>query len=52
VKPLYDRVKSIQTSLRVLRNNLDLSDKACEKALDACRAISSAVEKDETDDEL
>ena len=51
VKPLYDRIKSIQTSLRVLRNNLDLSDKAVEKALDSCGAISSEVEKPE-DNEL
>ena len=52
VKPLYDRLKSIQTSLRVLRNNLDLSDAAVEKALDACRAVSDAVETGEADDEL
>ena len=52
VKPLYDRLKSIQISLRVLRNNLDLSDKAVEKAMDACRSISESVESDGTDDEL
>jgi len=51
VKPLYDRLKSVQTSLRVLRNTLDLSDKAIEKALDACAEISSAVESPE-DNEL
>lgn len=52
VKPLYDRLKSIQTSLRVLRNNLDLSDKAVDQAIDACREISSAVEQDRSDDDL
>jgi hypothetical protein len=51
IKPLYDRLKSIQTSLRVLRNNLDLSDKAIEKALESCNAISAEVDKPE-DDEL
>lgn len=51
VKPMYDRLKSIQTSLRVLRNNLDLSDKAIEKAIESCHAISAEVEKPE-DDEL
>ena len=51
IKPLYDRLKSIQTSLRVLRNNLDLSDKAVEKALESCNAISAEVDKPE-DDEL
>ena len=51
IKPLYDRLKAIQTSLRVLRNNLDLSDKAIEKAMESCNAISSEVETPE-DDEL
>lgn len=51
VKPLYDRLKCIQTSLRVLRNNLDLSDKAIEKALDSCSAISAEIETPE-DNEL
>jgi hypothetical protein len=51
IKPLYDRLKSIQTSLRVLRNNLDLSDKAIEKSLESCNAISAEVDKPE-DDEL
>lgn len=51
VKPLYDRLKSIQTSLRVLRNNLDLSDRAIDQALESCRAISAEVESHE-DNEL
>ncbi len=51
IKPLYDRLKAIQTSLRVLRNNLDLSDKAIEKAMDSCNVISAEVEQPE-DDEL
>jgi len=51
VKALYDRLKAVQTSLRVLRNTLDLSDKAVDKALDACREISHNVEEIE-DDEL
>jgi hypothetical protein len=45
VKALYDRLKAVQTSLRVLRNTLDLSDKAVDKALDACREISHNVEE-------
>ena len=51
VKPLYDRLKSIKTSLRVLRNNLDLSDKAIDKAIESCHAISAEVETPE-DNEL
>jgi hypothetical protein len=51
IKPLYDRLKAIQTSLRVLRNNLDLSDKAIERAMDSCNVISAEVEQPE-DDEL
>jgi len=51
VKPLYDRLKCIQTSLRVLRNNLNLSDKAIEKAMESCAAISAEVETPE-DNEL
>jgi hypothetical protein len=51
IKPLYDRLKAIQTSLRVLRNNLDLSDKAIEKAMESCNTISAEVEQPE-DDEL
>jgi hypothetical protein len=50
VKPLYDRLKAVQTSLRVLRNNLDLCDKAVEKALDASRDISNEVEEIENND--
>jgi hypothetical protein len=52
VKPLYDRLKLVQGSLRVLRNNLDLSDAAVEKALDACREVSSSLEQDDEDDDL
>ena len=51
VKPLYDRLKCIKTSLRVLRNNLDLSDKAIDKAIESCHAISAEVE-DPEDNEL
>lgn len=51
IKALYDRLKSIQTSLRVLRNNLDLSDKAIEEAIESCNAISAEVETPE-DNEL
>jgi hypothetical protein len=52
VKPLYDRLKCIQTSLRVLRNNLDLSDKAVGEALEACGTISNEVEEIEGNDDL
>lgn len=49
IKPLYDRLKAIQTSLRVLRNSLDLSDKAIEKAMESCNSISAEVEQPEDD---
>ncbi|CAB4185020.1 hypothetical protein UFOVP1118_11 [uncultured Caudovirales phage] len=51
IKPLYDRIKLIQTSLRVLRNTLEQSEKAAEEALESCDAIASEVE-DDTDSEL
>lgn len=51
VKPLYDRLKAVKTSLRVLRNTLDLSEKAVEKAIESCAAISAEVETPE-DNEL
>jgi hypothetical protein len=50
VKPLYDRVKSIQVSLRVLRNTLDLCDAAVDDALQACQQIANAVEEIEDND--
>jgi hypothetical protein len=54
VKPLYDRLKSVKTSIRVLRNTLDRADAAVEKALDNCGDISSSVESRQSpdDDEL
>jgi hypothetical protein len=52
VKPLYDRLKAIQTSLRVLRNTLDRSDDAIANAMTACAAISREVEDPETDNDL
>lgn len=45
VKPLYDRLKSVQSSLRILRNTLDRSDKAIDSALESCADISNAVEE-------
>lgn len=50
VKALYDRLKAVQTSLRVLRNTLDQCDKAVEQSLDACRDISHNVEEIENDE--
>jgi len=54
VKPLYDRLKSVKTSLRVLRNTLDRADASVEKALDRCGDISSAIDirQSPEDDEL
>jgi hypothetical protein len=54
VKPLYDRLKSVRTSLRVLRNTLDRADASVEKALDRCGDISSSIEVRQSpdDDEL
>jgi hypothetical protein len=51
IKALYDRLKAIQTSLRVLRNTLDLCDDAVEAAMKSCGTISAEVEEVE-DDEL
>jgi hypothetical protein len=51
IKPLYDRLKAIQTSLRVLRNTMDLSDKAIEKALESCNSIAAEVEDQKPGDE-
>ena len=44
LKPLYDRLKSVQSSIRILRNTVDRSDKAIDSALEACSDISNAVE--------
>jgi hypothetical protein len=53
VKPLYDRLKSVKSSLRVLRNTLDRSDKAIDSALESCSDISNAVEEvNDEDDNL
>jgi hypothetical protein len=53
IKPLYDRLKSVQSSLRVLRNTLDRSDKEIDFALEACSDISNAVEEvNDEDDNL
>jgi hypothetical protein len=51
IKPLYDRLKVIQTSLRVLRNTLDQCDDAITAAMQSCGSISAEVEEVE-DDEL
>lgn len=53
LKPLYDRLKSIQCTLRILRNNIDLSDRAIESALESCQVIGAEVEESSgQDDEL
>jgi hypothetical protein len=51
LKPLYDRLKSVQSSLRILRNTLDRADKSIDTALESCGEISNAVEgvRDEDD---
>ena len=51
VKPLYDRLKSIQTSVRVLKNSVDRSEIAIEDAIDSCRIISNEVESDTAEDD-
>ena len=51
MKPLYDRLKSIQTSIRVLKNNVDRSEIAIEEAIDSCRIISNEVENDNAEDD-
>jgi len=50
LKPLYDRLKAISCTLRILRNNIDLSDKAIETALESCRVISAETEEVNEDD--
>jgi hypothetical protein len=50
LKPLYDRLKAISCTLRILRNNIDLSDKAIETALESCRIISAETEEVNEDD--
>jgi hypothetical protein len=51
VKPLYDRLKSIQTSVRVLKNSVDRSEIVIEDAIDSCRIISNEVESDTAEDD-
>lgn len=52
LRPLYDRLKSIQSSLRVLQNNLNLSFKAVEDSLECCHLIAEDVDDGEDDESL
>ena len=53
MKPLYDRLKSVQTSIRVLKNSVDRSELAIEEAMESCQIISQEVEdSQEQDDQL
>lgn len=51
LKPLYDRLKSIQCTLRILRNNIDLCDKSIEGALESCQVIGAEVEETNAPDD-
>jgi hypothetical protein len=44
LKPLYDRLKRVYTSIRVMKNTLAQCEKAIDKAIDSCRSISSSIE--------
>jgi hypothetical protein len=41
---LYDRLKRVYTSIRVMKNTLAQCEKAIDKAIDSCRSISSSIE--------
>jgi chromosome segregation ATPase len=45
LKPLYDRLKSVYTSIRVMRNSLTQCEKAIEKAIESCNAIAAHIEE-------
>lgn len=51
IKPLYDRLKAISCSLRILRNNLDLSEKAVDSAIESLQSIGNEIEEQESDDD-
>lgn len=53
IKPLYDRLKSVKSALRCLRNTLDRSDAAIDAALETAGDISAQVEDlNSNDDDL
>ena len=52
IRPLYDRLKSIRASLRVLNNNLNLSFKAIEESLECCHLIAEDVDDGISDESL
>jgi hypothetical protein len=52
LKPLYDRLRSIRASVRVLQNNVRLSSNAIDEAIECCHLISQSVDEEETDSTL
>lgn len=44
LKPLYDRLKRVYTSIRVMKNTLAQCEKAIDKAIDSCHSIASNIE--------
>lgn len=51
LKPLYDRLKKINTSVRVMRNSLAQCEKAIASALDAADHAAENLSQDNTEDE-
>jgi hypothetical protein len=51
VKGLHDRLHAVVVQLRAIRHALDVADNAAEKALQAVREISAAVEESSPEDD-
>lgn len=51
LKPLYDRLKRVYTSVRVMRNTLAQCEKAIDKAIESCNAVAQQIEESNNPDD-
>lgn len=51
LKPLYDRLKRIYVSVRVMKNTLAQCEKAIDQAIDSCNAVAQQIEESSTTDD-
>jgi hypothetical protein len=52
LKPLYDRLKRVYTSIRVMKNTLAQCEKAIDQAIDSCHSIASSMEDKPGDESI
>jgi hypothetical protein len=51
LKPLYDRLKRVYTSIRVMRNTLAQCEKAIDKAIESCHSVAQHIEESNKPDD-